>query len=302
MTHFEHPLPSVVWLNGDFVPLPEAKISPLDRGFLYGDGLFETMRAEDGQILYWSDHLERLYRAMGVLRLVVDLTRDWDTLFRELLRQNDLSDTVAVVKILLSRGISPRLGLPVAENPTLCVIAQKYELPDPTDYERGWRLHVFKESFSPPLARYKSMNYLYYLMARQAALDAGANEALILDHRGKVTETAAGSLLVRTKGKWWVPIGNYQLPGITLRHIVNIIYESGQEVKFRPSPIEDLYSAQTVWILNSLIGIMPVSHVNAHLLPELAPEEAKHLRKTLFEKGKISDKGTVSMPFMPKRG
>jgi len=271
----------VVWLNGRFLPLHQAAVSPMDRGFLYGDGVFETMRAQEGIVLYLEDHLERLHRSLEELRIPVDLSLDWKRILIELLERNALLNTIAVVKIVVSRGTCPGPGLPSPELPTICVSAQEYHLPDEAIYRNGWRLKVFTEGFSPPLARHKTLNYLYFCMARQSALDAGADEALVLDPSGSITETSAGSLLARTQGKWWTPASPYQLSGTTLRQLSTLLHNEGNPVEVRQASLEDLFSAQTIWILNSLMLIMPVFMAEGRPVPDCGAEEASRLRREL---------------------
>jgi len=285
-----HPCPSIptVWLNGRFLQANEASISPLDRGFLYGDGVFETMRAEKGALLYLRDHLERLRNSLDALRIAADLSFGPGNILRELLRRNGLEEEIASVKIIISRGICPTLGLPATPAATILLTAQKYVPPTSDTYHRGWRLHVFRKGFSPPLAAHKTLNYLYFLTARQAALDAGADEAVLLDPSGKVTETSAGSLLARTNGVWWTPRSSYQLPGITVRQISKLLSKKGNRVEEREATIEELLSAQTVWALNSLMAIMPASHIAGHQVPEMSADEASALRRIFIQKGVIS--------------
>ena len=305
-----------VFLNGRIVPLHEARVSPLDRGFLYGDGIFTTMRAENGQVLYLNEHLNRLRQSLLELRLNPDLPLhdhsvavpatheksllspplqkggwgdfpvNWKDIIDDLLYQNGLAEEIAAVKIVITRGISAQLGLPTPEQATVFIHARRYDPPAPGTYRKGWRLHVFRDGFAPPLARYKSLNYLYYLMARQAALDAGADEAVVLDNQGKVTETAAGSLLLRTAGQWWTPVSPYQLSGITLAQVIQLLEETGQTVEKRSADAEELFSAETIWVLNSLLGIMPVSGLEGSPIAEPAPEEAGRLRELLFTRGR----------------
>ena len=278
----------ILWLNGRFVPADEASVSPLDRGFLYGDGLFETMRVENGSVLYLDDHLERLRNSLADLRIQPDagsIPPDWRHVFGELLERNGLMEGIASVKIIMSRGISPGPGLPDASHPTTCLIARRYESPSPATYGKGWRLEVFREGFSPPLARHKSLNYLYFLAAKQAALDAGADEALITDPRGNITETSTGSIIARTDGHWWTPCNPFQLPGTTIRQVSKILSAESVRVEPRAATVEDLKSADTVWVLNSLMLIMPISRIGEHRVPDIAEEEASHLREELIRRG-----------------
>jgi branched-chain amino acid aminotransferase len=274
----------MIYLNGRFVPLEEARISPLDRGFQYGDGVFETLRAQSGRILFLAEHLQRLSQSLAELKLDLRFALDWQTILEELLSRNALTDKVAAVKIIITRGVAAPLGLPRTTAPTLLVQARSYDAPSAEQYRCGWRLHLFRQGFAPPLATHKSLNYLFYLVARQAALDAGADEAVLLDAHGRVTETAAGSLLVRTDGQWWTPHSPHQLPGITLQQVAQILRARDQGVPGRAAGEEELSSAQTIWVLNSLLGIMPVARLDDRPMPEAAAAEAAELRKALFER------------------
>jgi branched-chain amino acid aminotransferase len=277
----------VVYLNGRFCSVDEARISPLDRGFLYGDGIFTTMRAEQGLVLYRKDHLHRLQQSLADLRLPLPLSVEWEATLGEVLERNHLEKDVASVKVVITRGRSAVLGLPEAAQATLVIYARRYEPPQPSTYRTGYRLHVFRDGFSPPLSRLKSLNYLYHLTARQAALDAGADEAVMLDVQGRLAETAVGSLLLRTRGEWWTPQSAYQLPGITLRHVIKIFEEAGLNVDRRSADAADLFSAETVWVLNSLIGVMPVARVDQSPVQEPAPEEAGSVRAQFFARGRL---------------
>jgi branched-chain amino acid aminotransferase len=276
-----------VYLNGQILVVGEARISPLDRGFQYGDGVFTTLRAESGCPLYLSEHLARLARSLKEIRIRLEAlhSMDWPDILGELLRRNGLQAGPAAVKVCVSRGPAATLGLPQAVRPTVFIQARPYEPPGADDYSRGWRLHVYREGFAPPLARHKSLNYLYYLAARQAAVDAGADEAVILDAGGHVAETAAGSLLARTEGRWWTPLSPYQLPGITLDQVRRLLGERGESVDSRSAVPGDLAGAQTLWMFNSLMGIMPVRSVDDHEFPIPAAGEAEALRTELFSRG-----------------
>lgn len=282
----DHETSAIVYLNGRFLPLDEARISPLDRGFLYGDGIFTTMRAEKGCCLYVKDHLDRLEQSLMEIRLPLPSGVEWEAILADLLLRNRLEQRVAAVKIVVSRGASALPGLPDVSRPTVVLYARPYEPPPSSAHQTGYRLHVFRDGFSPAFSRMKSLNYLFCLMARQAALDAGADEAVVLDAQGRIAETAAGSLLLRSGGKWWTPRSDYQLPGITLRHVMKIMEETGRQVTRRFADAADLFSAETIWVLNSLIGIAPVSQLDHRQLKEPLQEEACRLRAEFFARGR----------------
>lgn len=275
-----------VYLNGRFLAVEEACISPLDRGFLYGDGVFTTMRAEQGEVLYLPEHLERVHQSLQELRLNPLLPPDWQETLGELLRRNGLEAQIASLKMVISRGCSVLPGLAPSRRSTVVIYARQYALPQSAVCRQGYRLQISREGFAPPLSRLKSLNYLYCLAARQAALDEGADDAVLLDVQGKVTETTTGSLLLRTHGHWWTPDSPFQLPGITLRGVVKILEEEGHGVERRAAWEADLFSAGTIWVLNSLMGIMPVSQLDRHSVAEPAWEEACRLRDRFFAQGR----------------
>jgi branched-chain amino acid aminotransferase/para-aminobenzoate synthetase component 1 len=274
-----------LWLNGAFTPLGQAAISPLDRGLLYGDGLFETLRAQEGRVLYLGEHLARLRASARALALrlppYLGEEPDWALVLGQLLAHNRLTQAPARVKIVLTRGVDPDLGLPAAVSPTLLIMAQAYTPPTAEAYCAGWRLGTFHQASAPALARHKSLNYLFYLWARQEARQAGADEALILDQEGLVAETALGSLLCREDDRWWTPSSPSQLPGITLLNMRRLLAQDGLEVASRPARPGELRACPTVWVLNSLLGIMPVSHLDGQALAAPLPELAASYRQRL---------------------
>jgi branched-chain amino acid aminotransferase/para-aminobenzoate synthetase component 1 len=277
----------VVWLQGRLTPLAEARISPLDRGLLYGDGLFTTLRAQDGRALHLEPHLERLAASAEALRLAWPRGLDWAEAIAGLLKANGLAGpgALARVKLVLTRGEAPGLGLPEGGAPTLLMLAAPYAPPSPEAYAAGLRLRIFRAGHAPPLAAHKSLNYLYYLLARQAAMDEGGDEAVILGPAGEVCEAAMGSLLVHDGQGWSTPESPWRLPGVTLELARGLLAEMGQAVTPRPLRPEDLMAAQTVWVLGSLMGVMPVAEVEGRTLPARRAELAAELRAELCARG-----------------
>ncbi len=274
---------SVIWANGAFTTLEGCRLSPLDRGLLYGDGLFETLRAEKGRILFLQRHVERLLRSMAALRLGDRSLPDWEGVLPELLERNGLGQEPAAIKIVVTRGMSEGLGIPTTPSPSVFVTCRRYTPPSPRAYAEGWRLRIHHEGFSPPLAGHKSLNYLFHLTARQAALDNGADEAVILDPFGAVSETAAGSLLLRAGGKWWTPASPCQLPGITLQVACEHMARMGARVEGREVSVADLETAETIHVLNSLMLVMDVRSLDGRPLRHPDPGHASLLRESLLE-------------------
>lgn len=274
------PKASDCWCNGHFQPAHRSAVSPLDRGFLYGDGVFETLRAERGRILYPEDHLARLAASAEELRIPWPAV-DWGAVAGELLRRNVLGARPARVKFILTRGREPRLGLPRATRPTACILAEAYQPPTGNQYASGWRVRLCQSVDAPVLARHKSLNYLVSLWARQEAIDAGDDEALLLDASGQLAEASAGALLYRLDGRWWQPASPRQLAGITRRHVIAELARQGMPTQERETRVEDLGQMETLWIMNSMLGIMPVAVLDGTPLPDRQSRLAARLRRWL---------------------
>jgi branched-chain amino acid aminotransferase len=256
-----------VWLNDDLLPLTQARVSVNDRGFLYGDGLFETLRAEAGRAQFLAEHLERLEASARDFRLPFPENAPWEERLTRLLAANRLSRGPARIKILLSRGVAEGLGLPQECRPTLVIWAHPYTPPTPEEYAAGWPVAIFPQGRSTFLGRHKSLNYLFYLAARQYALDQGAKEALILEADGLVSEGAATSLVYLHQGRYHTPASASALPGVTLTVLRRGLAARGLALKARPTAVAQLQEADGLWLANSLMGLMPVAAIDGAPLP-----------------------------------
>jgi branched-subunit amino acid aminotransferase/4-amino-4-deoxychorismate lyase len=256
-----------VWLNYELIPLEKARMSVNDRGFLYGDGLFETLRAEAGIIYFLQEHLARLEASAGVFRLSLPSGFSWDERLSRLLAANALERRPARVKILLSRGEVPGLGLPEAGRPTLVIWAQPYEPPPPVEYASGWPVVTFPERRSSFIGRHKSLNYLFYLAARQYALDRGAREALILEADGLASEGSTTSLVYLQEGQYFTPAAASALPGVTVAALSRGLSRQSISLDAAPTTLEQLQNADGVWLANALMGLMPVAALDGRKIP-----------------------------------
>ena len=251
--------PESVWLNDDLIPLSQARVSVEDRGFLYGDGLFETLRAEGGKVLFLREHLERLENSAKTFRLPYSPEFPWEARLQRLLAANGLDRGVARIKIQLTRGVAEGLGLPQASAPTLVMWAKPYTPPTPEEYVAGWPVATFPQGRSTPVGRYKSLNYLFYLTARQYALDRDAKEAIILEVDGQISEGAATSLVYALGGNYFTPAAASALPGVTLTVLARGLARRNLTLKLVSTSLAQMRGAQALWLVNSLMGIMPVA-------------------------------------------
>lgn len=256
-----------VWLNDELIPISQAQVSVNDRGLQFGDGLFETLRADSGRVHLLPEHLERLAASSQALRLPFLANFPWSERLHQLLTANGLLGGPARIKILLTRGVAPGLGLPRAGRPTLVIWAFPYTPPTPAEYAAGWRLLVFPEGRSTFLGRHKSLNYLFYLAARQYALDHGAQEALICEAGGLVSEGAATSLIYHNRDQFYTPESPSALAGVTLAVLRRGLAARGQTLTPRPTTVAQLHAAGGLWLANSLMGVMPVASLEGKPLP-----------------------------------
>jgi branched-chain amino acid aminotransferase/para-aminobenzoate synthetase component 1 len=256
-----------VWLNDGLIPISQALVPVNDRGFLYGDGLFETLRADDGRVLFLTEHLERLAASARAFRLPLPENIPWQERLARLLTANGLSRGPARVKILLTRGVAPGLGLPGECRPTLVIYAEAYTPPSPEAYAAGWPVVIFPEGRSTFVGRHKSLNYLFYLAARQFALDQRAKEAIILEADGLVSEGAATSLIYLHQGHYYLPASASALPGVTVTVLGRGLAARGLSLKTRRTTVAQLKAVDGLWLTNSLMGLMPVAAVNGTPLP-----------------------------------
>ena len=205
-----------VFVNGKFLPTSQATVSVQDRGLLYGDGLFETIRAEAGRPLWLRQHLTRLAQSGAALNLALPPDFPWENQIRELLQRNGLGHGLAAVKILITRGEIAALGLPTTDQPTIIIYARQYEPPSAEEYRLGWPVMSFPERRTNFLSRHKSLNYLFCLAARQYAVDRGGREGLILEADGAVSEGSTAGLLWQEDDTFFTPLSENALPSVTV--------------------------------------------------------------------------------------
>lgn len=253
----------VVWLNGDLVAAADAAISPVDAGFLRGDGLFETMRVYGGGILDLERHLARLARSAEALRLAVPAPADLARGLQMLVERNACADVG--LRLTVTRGPRPPV-LGLVRNTAVTVAASVATLPRPAAEDQAVALAVssWRVDQTSPLAGHKTTSYLPYLWARQEALDRGADEALLLNHAGYVAECAAANLFaVVGEQVFTPPLSDGCLPGIVRAVILELCAQIGLRAAERHLTPADLYGADEVFITSSLREIAPVTRLDA---------------------------------------
>ncbi|MEK6706851.1 MAG: aminotransferase class IV [Bdellovibrionota bacterium] len=251
----------IVYLNGSLIPVNQARISPLDYGFLYGFGIFETMRAYDGKVFCLDRHLSRLVSSAETLGLPA-ITLDIEKAVKDTLVANNLSN--ARIRITVSAGeggMGTQAGFPC---PTVLVTTTAYQHYSEQTYEKGFRAVIssIRRNSQSPLTRLKSANYLENILAKQEAKAAGVDEAIFLNERDLVAEASMSNVFIVSGGILKTPrVENGILPGVTREIILELAPKLGIETVADDIWLDDFFEAQEAFLTNSLIEVMPLTRV-----------------------------------------
>jgi aminodeoxychorismate lyase len=251
----------IVFLNGQFVSESQAVVPVNDRGFMYGDGLFETMRVLAGRPFRLAQHLERMVRGAEFLKIKLPYTpKELQKFTDQLIEKNAMPD--AILRVMLTRGPGRRgYSLVDAGPPTL--VMSLHETPAlATDSEIKWSLVTspYRIPAADVFSSFKTTSKILYVMARAEAAERGADEALLVNTNGEAAETATGNLFWVYQDKiCTVPTGRGVLPGITRAVVLEICQTLGLPTNKRVIKPEALRNSDGIFITQSALGIVPVS-------------------------------------------
>ena len=261
----EGPMPTRVFLDGKVVLPEEARVSVFDRGFLYGDSVYEVLRTFGGRPFALGEHLDRLDRSAGGIRLPLPPLTGVEAAVRETL--SAAGNAESYVRVMVTRGAGP-IGLDPAlgERPVLIVIVRELELPEARLYRDGAEVALVSVLRNHPRAldpAIKSGNYLNNILALAEARGRGAYEALLRDADGFITEGSSSNVFVVTGGALWTPpLAAGILDGITRRHVIDLARSRGLVVEERPLRPPDLMAADEAFICSSIRSVLPVTRVD----------------------------------------
>ncbi len=254
-----------VHLNGELVEAEEARVSPFDAGYLYGDGLFDTLRSYRGFIYLLAEHVQRLAREAELLQIPFDPSPGtWDHLIGEVLDANDLKGVDARVRIQVSRGGGPQTDHvqvdPEQMQPLVFIFATRVSDQIQALQTRGARILSMQSTFARGnFPQIKSLNYLPSIMALRFARARGFDEACLLNRQNKVLECASSNIFL-VKGKVLrTPSRRLGiLPGITRGRVLQLAEELGLKAEEAASELRDLVTADEVFLTGSVKEIVPV--------------------------------------------
>ncbi|GJL78221.1 MAG: branched chain amino acid aminotransferase [Nitrospinaceae bacterium] len=278
----------IVFLNGLFMAQSSATVSVLDRGFCYGDGLFETMRCYGNRVFCLDEHLERLYQSLDLIYLDVPMTREeMRSALYETIKRNQVPDSM--VRLTISRGEqSTGFHIDPETSPTFVIVVRELE-PLPAEwYEKGIDISLFPETANRigGLARQiKSCNFLTYIIVREMAHSKKSVEGILLDDNNRVTEGTTSNVFMVKDGVLKTPdLNPHILPGITRQVVLKVAEKNGIPVSLNTIHAEDIYHADEVFVTNSRIEVMPVRNADGKTIGSGRPGEVTRLLHAEFLK------------------
>ncbi len=265
----------LAYVNGDFLPESDAKVPVFDHGLLYGDGVFEGIRAYNRRVFKLDRHLERLFNSAKAIHMEIPHTfGEMRELILELCRRNEIVD--GYIRPIITRGpgdlgLDPRKCI---HGPTVVIIARPFEPLYGDRYQEGLRLVTASVRRTPPQSlspNIKSLNYLNNILGRIEANLTGADEALMLDVNGFVSEATADNFFILKDGRIVTPPRVTNLQGITRETAIEIAEEMGLEVREEFFTLYDVYGADEAFITGTAAEVGPVVEVDDRTIGDGTP-------------------------------
>lgn len=257
-----------LWFNGEIADARDVRIDPADRGFLLGDGLFETMLALHGHMLFADEHMLRLGAAAELIGLPLPYSlAEIEIACADLLDANGLDDAArASVRVTVTRGPGPR-GLALPAEPKPSVLIGCAEIGAPPGHLSLATATPRRNAWSPS-SRLKALPYLDNVLAKEEAREKGADDALMLDTNGNIACTSAANIFFWEDERLITPSTNCGiLPGITRAALLELAPEIGIDVteeEIAPGSMADISGA---FVTNSLMGLVPVTRIDGRDIP-----------------------------------
>jgi branched-chain amino acid aminotransferase len=264
-----------VYINGKLFEKSEAKVSVFDHGLLYGDGVFEGIRAYSGRVFRLQEHVDRLYESAKGIHLEIPIPRAaMADAIRQTLAANKLSD--AYIRVVITRGAGS-LGLDPRKttDPQVIIITDKIALYPPELYEHGLKIITAATTRNHPNAvnpRIKSLNYLNNILGKIEATQAGCLEALMLNHKGEVAECTGDNVFVVQGGRIHTPSSDSGiLEGITRAAVIELARAAGYDVIERTMDRLDIFKAEECFLTGTAAELIPVVECDGRVIGDGRP-------------------------------
>ena len=262
----------LIYINGEFFPRTEAKISVFDSGFLVGDGIWEGIRLHHGVFAFLDRHLDRLFAGANAIDIDIGTREDIIAKLRETVDRNDMHDDVHV-RLMITRGdkkTPSQHPSNVAGGPNVVIIAE-HKKANPQIAAQGISLYTATIRRPPPDTLDQKLNChskLHEVIALIQAVHAGADEALMLDPRGAVATCNATIFFIVRSGEVWTSTGMYNLPGITRALVLEVARKAGIPAHEKDFSLTDVYSADEVFVTGTFGGLTPVHTVDGRTIAD----------------------------------
>ncbi|MEQ9264623.1 MAG: aminotransferase class IV [Balneolaceae bacterium] len=278
----------LISINGELFPRSEAKISVFDSGYLVGDGVWEALRLHKGVLVFLDDHLDRLWQGAAAIGMDLKMSKDeltaaiWKTL-----QANDMHDNVHV-RTMVTRGFKktpsqdPRLTI---SGPNVVIIAE-HKKADPETKNRGVKLFTSTIRRGSPDyldPRLNCHSKLHEVQALIQALEAGADEALMLDINGFVSTCNATNFFMVKKGEVWTSTGEYCMNGITRGKVIEVCEKNGIPCFQKNFSLFDVYGADEAFVTGSFGGLTPVTSIDGRTISGSVPGTITGLLQNLYD-------------------
>ena len=279
----------LVYVNGDFVPRGEARVSVFDSGFVLGDGVWEGLRLVDGRIISFDAHMDRLFEGARSIALDIGLSREQvKQAVRDTLAKNGMTTSGAHVRLMVTRGVKrtvnqdPRFVIGAA---TVVIVAE-FKTPKPEVKARGLSLFTSTFRTSGPDVfdlRLNSHSRLNLIQALIQAIHAGADEALMLDPRGFVASCNSTNFFIVRRGELWTSTGAYSFKGITQANVMAAWRGAGGSAREMDFTLAQVYAADEAFVTGTLGGVTPVVRVDGRLIGSGQPGPATARAAELYK-------------------
>ncbi len=263
----------LISVNGALVPRDEAMVSVFDSGFMLGDGVWEGMRVHKGRIAFLDRHLDRLWEGAKAIAMDIGVSRE--ALVRRLyetLDANGMADGVHI-RLMVTRGLrsTPYQDPRVVISPATIVIVPEYKQPLPAMVDEGitlFTVHVRRGDPAVQDPKLNSHSKLNCITACIQAIEAGADEALMLDPHGFVATCNSTHFFIVRRGEVWTSTGDYCLGGITRGNVIEICREAGIPVLEKNFSLTDVYGAEEAFVTGTFAGVVPVRSVDGRAISD----------------------------------
>jgi branched-chain amino acid aminotransferase len=279
----------ILYINGQYFPESKASISVLDHGFLYGDGVYETLILYHRRLFKLNEHIDRLYKSLKLVKIgSVISKKKMRSIICNTLKTNAVQD--AYVRVIITRGVGyPLLDPRYCEKPSIIVIPS--EMPSSIipghDHTKGLNVVTVKIRKVPPICfepRVKSLNYLTNILARIEAVEANADEAILLDIHGFIAEGTGDNIFIVKSDALYTPSSLNILEGITRSTIIEIAEENSFEVMEKNLTPYDLITADEVFLTSTTGGVIPVSAVDGNTIDDGTIGKVTETLRKFYEK------------------